>query len=41
MRFLTDQDIEVDTVNGLGLTPLLVAVLNCNFEAAKVVYVYL
>ena len=36
MRFLIDQGAEVDTGNGLGLTPLLVAVLNGNFEAAKV-----
>ena len=36
MRFLIDEGAEVNTANGLGLTPLLVAVLNGNFEAAKV-----
>ena len=38
MKFLIEQGIEVETTNGLGLTPLLVAVLNGNFDAAKVCY---
>ncbi len=38
MNYLISLGAEVNLANGLGLTPLSVAVLNSNFQAAKVRY---